>query len=88
MSGSCSEEVNLLVQPFNENLKTILGNFNANLPGARFIFADTSRMFQDILLNARSYGMYESKYTTAFQHKITQIKLNGVHSFVRIFGLV
>ncbi|QCD95366.1 zeta-carotene desaturase [Vigna unguiculata] len=56
MSGSCSEEVNLLVQPFNENLKTVLGNFNANLPGARFIFVDTSRMFQDILLNARSYG--------------------------------
>ncbi|KAK7334429.1 hypothetical protein VNO80_26186 [Phaseolus coccineus] len=55
-TGTCSEEVNLLVQPFNENLKTVLSNFNANLPGARFIFADSSRMFQDILLNARSYG--------------------------------
>ncbi|KAG5033548.1 hypothetical protein GLYMA_06G324200v4 [Glycine max] len=55
-TGTCSEEVNLLVQPFNENVKTMLGNFNNNLPGARFIFADSSRMFQDILLNARSYG--------------------------------
>lgn len=72
-SGSCSEEVNLLVQPFNENLKTVLGNFNANLPGARFIFVDTFRMFQDILLNARSYGMYESKHSTSLQNKITQI---------------
>ncbi|XP_020208509.1 GDSL esterase/lipase At1g71691-like, partial [Cajanus cajan] len=55
-SGSCSEEVNLLVQPFNENVKNMLNNFNSNLPGARFIFADTVHMFQDILLNARSYG--------------------------------
>lgn len=56
-SGSCSEEVNLLVQPFNENVKSMLSNFNSNLPGARFIFADTSRMFQEILQNARSYGL-------------------------------
>ncbi|KHN47078.1 GDSL esterase/lipase [Glycine soja] len=56
MTGTCSKEVNLLVKPFNENVKTMLGNFNNNLPGARFIFADSSRMFQDILLNARSYG--------------------------------
>jgi len=87
-TGSCSEEVNMLVQPFNENLKTILGNFNSNLPGARFIFADSSRMFQDILLNARSYGMNEPKHNTALQHKITEIKLSGVHSFALIIGLV
>lgn len=57
MSGSCSEEVNLLVQPFNANVKTMLSNLNANLPGARFIFVDVASIFQDILLNARSYGM-------------------------------
>lgn len=61
MTGTCSKEVNLLVKPFNENVKTMLGNFNNNLPGARFIFADSSRMFQDILLNARSYGTMNQK---------------------------
>ncbi|KAI9116417.1 hypothetical protein K1719_012584 [Acacia pycnantha] len=56
MSGSCSEEVNLLVQPFNENVKATLSNLNANLPGATFIFMDVANMFRDILLNARSHG--------------------------------
>ncbi|KAJ1400107.1 SGNH hydrolase superfamily [Sesbania bispinosa] len=55
-TGSCSEEVNSLVQLFNQNVKTMLSNFNTNLPGAKFIFVDTSRMFRDILVNARSYG--------------------------------
>ncbi|KAJ7982743.1 GDSL esterase/lipase [Quillaja saponaria] len=54
--GSCSQEVNLLVQPFNANVKTLLNNLNSNLPGAKFIFVDISRMFQDLLVNARSYG--------------------------------
>ena len=62
MSGGCSEEVNLLVQPFNANVKTMLSNFNNNLPGARFIFVDVANMFQNILLNARSYGMNEIYY--------------------------
>ncbi|OIW13322.1 hypothetical protein TanjilG_02842 [Lupinus angustifolius] len=55
-SGSCSEEVNLLVQPFNANVKTMLGNLNTDLPGATFIFVDIARMFQHILVNARSYA--------------------------------
>ncbi|KAL2335799.1 hypothetical protein Fmac_010245 [Flemingia macrophylla] len=77
MSGSCSEEVNLLVQPFNENVKNMLSNFNSNLPGARFIFADTARMFQEILLNARSYGHYSHDKSLA----ITPSKLtyNDAH---------
>ncbi|XP_061339682.1 GDSL esterase/lipase At1g71691 [Gastrolobium bilobum] len=56
LTGNCSEEVNLLVQPFNANVRTMLNNFNTNLPGSRFIFIDTARMFRNILLNARSYG--------------------------------
>ncbi|XP_058722058.1 GDSL esterase/lipase At1g71691 [Vicia villosa] len=59
LSGSCSQEVNLLVQPFNENVKTMLGNLNNNLPDSKFIFIDSTRMFQEILSNARSYGFTE-----------------------------
>lgn len=55
--GSCSDEVNQLVTPFNANVKTMLSNLNANLPGARFTFIDIARMFQDILTNYRAYGM-------------------------------
>lgn len=56
-SGSCSEEVNQLVMPFNANVKTMMNNLNTNLPGARFTFIDIARMFQDILTNHRAYGM-------------------------------
>ncbi|XLQ98396.1 hypothetical protein S83_064595 [Arachis hypogaea] len=53
-SGRCSEEVNLLVQPFNSNVKTVLSNLNNNLPAARFVFVDVANIFQNILLHARS----------------------------------
>ncbi|KAH9781364.1 GDSL esterase/lipase [Citrus sinensis] len=52
----CSEEVNQLVMPFNANVKTMINNLNANLPGARFTFIDIARMFEDLLTNYRSYG--------------------------------
>lgn len=55
-TGSCSQEVNQLVMPFNANVKTMLNNLNANLPGSKFIFIDIARMFRDILTNSRSYG--------------------------------
>ncbi|XP_052292953.1 GDSL esterase/lipase At1g71691 isoform X6 [Citrus sinensis] len=52
----CSEEVNQLVMPFNANVKTVINNLNANLPGARFTFIDIARTFEDLLTNYRSYG--------------------------------
>lgn len=56
-TGRCSDEVNQLVLPFNANMKTMINNLSANLPGSRFVFIDVHNMFQDILANARSYGM-------------------------------
>ncbi|XP_041004384.1 GDSL esterase/lipase At1g71691-like [Juglans microcarpa x Juglans regia] len=55
-TGTCSKEVNDLVQPFNANVKTIINNLSANLPGVRFSFIDVARMFEDIAANARTYG--------------------------------
>ncbi|KAG2710137.1 hypothetical protein I3760_04G011200 [Carya illinoinensis] len=55
-NGTCSEEVNLLVQPFNANVKTMINNLSANLPGVRFTYIDAARMFEDIIANARTYG--------------------------------
>lgn len=56
-NGSCSEDVNRLVLPFNENVKTMINNLNTNLPDSKFIYIDTVRMFEDIVANARSYGI-------------------------------
>ncbi|PRQ20685.1 putative triacylglycerol lipase [Rosa chinensis] len=55
-NGSCSEDVNRLVLPFNANVKTMINNLNTNLPGSRFIYIDIARMFEDVVTNARAYG--------------------------------
>lgn len=54
--GRCSEEVNQLVRDFNANVRTMIGNLNANLPGSRFTYVDIARMNEDILANPRAYG--------------------------------
>lgn len=56
-TGQCSEEVNQLVVPFNANMKTMINNLNANLPGASLIYIDIHNMIQDILANPSTYGM-------------------------------
>jgi len=41
---------------FNANVKTMINNLSANLPGSRFTYVDIAHMFSDIATNARSYG--------------------------------
>ncbi|KAM7278020.1 hypothetical protein ACFE04_005154 [Oxalis oulophora] len=55
-SGRCNDQVNLLVQPFNTNVKTMLNDFNTDLPGAKFTFIDIARLFEDLVDNAGTYG--------------------------------
>ncbi|XP_061988034.1 GDSL esterase/lipase At1g71691-like [Rosa rugosa] len=55
-NGTCSEDVNRLVLPFNANVKTMINNLNTNLPGSRSIYIDIARMFEDVVTNARAYG--------------------------------
>lgn len=57
-SSVCSDEVNKLVVPFNTNTKAMINNLSASLPGSRFSYIDISKMFQDLLANAGSYGCY------------------------------
>ncbi|XP_073279261.1 GDSL esterase/lipase At1g71691-like [Primulina huaijiensis] len=54
--GTCSQEVNQLVLPFNANAKAMINSLSSNLPGSRFVYIDIANMFQDLLANARSYG--------------------------------
>ncbi|KAG9456904.1 hypothetical protein H6P81_001412 [Aristolochia fimbriata] len=55
-SSRCSDYVNRLVLPFNNNIRSMVNGLNANLPGARFIYIDTYNMFRDILGSPRSFG--------------------------------
>ncbi|XP_010265554.1 PREDICTED: GDSL esterase/lipase At1g71691-like [Nelumbo nucifera] len=55
-NGRCSDTVNQLVLPFNSNVKTMINNLNADLPGAKFIYIDVYRMFYDILTRPTNYG--------------------------------
>ncbi|XP_009793810.1 GDSL esterase/lipase At1g71691-like [Nicotiana tabacum] len=58
-NGECSEEVNQLVLPFHNNVRSMLNNFNTNLPGSKFVYIDIRNMFQDLLTNYRQYGFSE-----------------------------
>ncbi|CAN1235538.1 GDSL esterase/lipase At1g71691 [Linum perenne] len=55
-AGRCSEEVNNLIAPFNQNVKAMINSLNSNLPGARFVYIDIHRMFRDMLANSGSYA--------------------------------
>lgn len=54
--GQCSDAVNQLVQPFNANVKTMINNLNARLPGSKFIYVNIASMFRDILTRPAAYG--------------------------------
>ncbi|KAL6961926.1 hypothetical protein U1Q18_036886 [Sarracenia purpurea var. burkii] len=55
-TGRCSEDVNQLMLPFNANVKMMINQLTANLPGSHFTYVDVQNMFRDILTNYRSYG--------------------------------
>ncbi|OAY63870.1 GDSL esterase/lipase [Ananas comosus] len=52
----CSEEVDNLVLPFNNKVKLMVNNLNANLANANFIYIDIYDMFADILNHPTAYG--------------------------------
>ncbi|XP_009597060.1 GDSL esterase/lipase At1g71691-like [Nicotiana tomentosiformis] len=58
-NGACSDEVDQLVLPFHNNVRSMLNNFNTNLPGSKFVYIDIRNMFQDLLTNYRQYGFSE-----------------------------
>ncbi|KAK1433382.1 hypothetical protein QVD17_10292 [Tagetes erecta] len=55
-TGRCDEDVNQLVLPFNENMRTMINSLSTNLPGSKFVYINVDNMFRDLLANARSYG--------------------------------
>ncbi|XP_058079624.1 GDSL esterase/lipase At1g71691-like [Magnolia sinica] len=55
-NSRCSDAVDNVVLPFNNNVKSMINGLNANLPGAKFIHVDIFQMFMDILHNPRQYG--------------------------------
>lgn len=57
-AGMCSESVNQLVLPFTTNTKAMINNLSANLPGSKFSYIDIRTMFQDLLTNHESYGIF------------------------------
>lgn len=55
-NGACSQEVNQLVLPFHNNVRSMLTNLNTNLPGFKFSYINIRNMFQDLLTNSQQYG--------------------------------
>ncbi|GJN12613.1 hypothetical protein PR202_ga30905 [Eleusine coracana subsp. coracana] len=56
LAGQCSQEVDDLVLPFNDNVRAMLDGLNADLAGARFTYLDNFRVFRAILGNPAAFG--------------------------------
>ncbi|XP_052189009.1 GDSL esterase/lipase At1g71691 [Diospyros lotus] len=61
-NGSCFEEVNQLVQPFNANVKAMADGLTSCLADSQFIFMDVRNIFEDIVAKKDSYGFRVTNY--------------------------
>lgn len=56
-SGKCNDKINKAISLFNSGLLKLVKDFNnGQLPGAKFVYLDSYRSTNDIILNASSYG--------------------------------
>lgn len=60
--GRCVDSVNEMLGSFNEGLKALVGQFNANHQDSIFAYANTYAAFGDILNNPAPYGTYHSQF--------------------------
>ncbi|KAK9150749.1 hypothetical protein Syun_009058 [Stephania yunnanensis] len=54
---TCVDNINAAVRLFNEKVKSLVDDFNRNLPGAKFILINAYGIFSDISVNKASYGI-------------------------------
>ncbi|KAL5219858.1 hypothetical protein ABZP36_024571 [Zizania latifolia] len=54
--GQCVDQVNQMVGFFNQGLRSLVDQLNANHPGATFLYGNTSNAVYDMLNNPNSYG--------------------------------
>ncbi|KAL5997697.1 hypothetical protein ACLOJK_008627 [Asimina triloba] len=60
-STQCVARINNAIQLFNTRLRSLVDNFNANLPGAKFIYVNAYAIFEDVVNRASSYGFTDTK---------------------------
>ncbi|KAA8519193.1 hypothetical protein F0562_013449 [Nyssa sinensis] len=53
---TCVRRINDANQLFNDRLKSLVDDFNNNLPGAKFIYINAYGIFQEFIDNPSSYG--------------------------------
>ncbi|XP_076955220.1 GDSL esterase/lipase At5g45670-like [Bidens hawaiensis] len=54
--STCDEKINSANKLFNNELISLVDNFNRDLPDAKFIYINNYDIFQDLINNAQSYG--------------------------------
>lgn len=55
---TCVARINSANQIFNNNLKSLVENFNNNFNDAKFIYINAYGIFQDLIDNPSRYGTY------------------------------
>ncbi|KAA8519591.1 hypothetical protein F0562_013964 [Nyssa sinensis] len=54
--STCVQRINIANQLFNDKLKSLVDEFNNNLPNAKFIYINAYGIFQDLINNPSSFG--------------------------------
>lgn len=54
----CNEEINSAIDLFNTGVKRLVSRINRGqqLPGSKFVYLDSFRSSQELVLNAKEYG--------------------------------
>ncbi|GAV70843.1 LOW QUALITY PROTEIN: Lipase_GDSL domain-containing protein, partial [Cephalotus follicularis] len=63
---SCVSLPNQMAQLFNSELKSLIVELDANLERSKFVYADVSRIVDDILQNYMSYGFENANYACCY----------------------
>lgn len=80
--GECSDKVNAEVRDFNAGLFAMVEQLNAELPGAKFIYADAYKGVLEMIQNPSAYGKADASFVHIwcwiFAH------LNSIWGFRRV----
>ena len=66
-AGQCSAKVNAQALEFNSALLGLVNELNANLPGAKFVYADAYKSVSEMIANPSAFGEFAKVQRISYQ---------------------
>lgn len=88
---TCVQRINSANQMFNNKLKSLVVNFNKNLPNAKFTYINAYGIFQDLIDNPSAFGNSSRtsliRLFTSFQSHLLKFKYQTFFYNKNEFGM-